>query len=318
VHALPVAAALRRRYPRATIDWLVARKHREILELVPVVDRVIALGDWTSWPGIVGELRRAAYDVAIDLQGLLKSAALARSSGARRVVGFPPGHVRERLASVFYKETVSPPTSAVHVVQQNLALVAPLGIESTDLEFPIRETPSAAADEVLERTGGRYVLINPGAAWPNKRWPPERFGAAAAAIRRTHGLESVVIWGPGERLLAESVVARSLGAASVAPPTSIGDLAALARRAILMISGDTGPMHVAAAAGTPIVGIYGPTRPQRNGPWSPADVCVSRDSVCQCHHLRRCRLETMCLVDVQVEEVVEAVTRRLAAGACRG
>jgi heptosyltransferase I len=317
VHAVPVAAALRRRYPRATIDWLVGSQRREILEFVPVVDRVIPLGAWTAWAGVVRELRRVAYDVAIDLQGLLKSAALARSSGARRVIGFPPGQVRERFAPAFYTETGKPAASAVHVVHQNLALLGRLGIDSPALEFPIRETPSATADEVLERTKGRYVLINPGAAWPNKRWPAGRFGALASAIRRSHGLESVVIWGPGERPLAETVVAGSAGAASVSPPTSIGDLFALARRATLLISGDTGPIHVAAAVGTPIVGIYGPTRPQRNGPWAPTDICVSRDGMCRCHHRRQCRLETMCLMDVQVEEVAQAAHERLGRGVSR-
>jgi ADP-heptose:LPS heptosyltransferase len=109
------------------------------------------------------------------------------------------------------------------------------------------------------------------------------------------------------------VVAGSGGAAMLSPKTSITDLVALARGAALMVSGDTGPMHIAAALGTPMVGIYGPTRPARNGPMSPHDVTVSRDRICQCHHLRRCRLERMCLLDIPVAEVVAAVERRLAA-----
>ena len=121
----------------------------------------------------------------------------------------------------------------------------------------------------------------------------------------------MVLWGPGEQSLAEDVVAAAGGAAMISPPTSIADLVALARGAALMVSGDTGPTHIAAAVGTPIVGIYGPTRPSRNGPWSPRDVTVSRDAVCQCHHLRRCRLERMCLLDIEVDEVVSAIDRRL-------
>jgi ADP-heptose:LPS heptosyltransferase len=99
----------------------------------------------------------------------------------------------------------------------------------------------------------------------------------------------------------------------LSPRTTIVDLVALARRAALMVSGDTGPTHIAAALGTPIVGIYGPTRPARNGPMSPLDITVSRDTICQCHHLRRCRLDRMCLLDIEVAEVAEAVERRLAA-----
>jgi len=122
----------------------------------------------------------------------------------------------------------------------------------------------------------------------------------------------VVLWGPGEQSIAEAVEASSDGAAILSPTTSIADIVALARGAALMVSGDTGPTHIAAAVGTPIVGIFGPTRPARNGPWAADDVTVSRDAVCQCHHLRRCRIETMCLLDIGVDEVVGAVERRLA------
>jgi ADP-heptose:LPS heptosyltransferase len=127
-----------------------------------------------------------------------------------------------------------------------------------------------------------------------------------------------VLWGPGEQPLAQQVVAHSAGAAMLAPETAIGDLVALARGASLMLSGDTGPLHIAAAVGTPLVALFGPTRPQRNGPWSRDDVTVSRASVCQCHHLRRCRMPVMCLLDVQADEVLSAIDRRLALGAGRG
>ena len=109
----------------------------------------------------------------------------------------------------------------------------------------------------------------------------------------------------------------SSGAATLLPQTTIADVAALARGAALFVTGDTGPAHIAGAVGAPIVGIYGPTRPSRNGPWSPDDVTVSRADVCQCHHLRECRLKTMCLEDIEVGEVMAAIERRLA-GARRG
>ena len=124
---------------------------------------------------------------------------------------------------------------------------------------------------------------------------------------------SVVLWGPGEETLAAEVVAGANGAAVLSARTAIADLVALARRAALMVSGDTGPTHIASAVGTPVVGIYGPTRPERNGPLLPEDVSVSRAATCQCHHLRRCKLDTMCLLDIGVEEVVSAVEQRLLA-----
>jgi len=325
VHAIPVAAALRHAFPAARIDWLVSAKHREILDLVPVIDRRLVINDrggasgGTSIVAAIGELRRSRYDVAIDLQGLIKSAVLARSSGAPRVVGFSSRYARERAARLFYTDAYDPgrgglfdPRETRHVVDINLGLLSVLGIKATTREFPIEDIDSDAARSVRQQTGGRYALLNPGAAWPNKRWPPARLAAIAIALRARHGLMSVVLWGPGEETLAAEVVAGADDAAVVSPRTSIADLVALARRAALMVSGDTGPTHIAAALGTPIVGIYGPTRPARNGPMSPLDITVSRDSVCQCHHLRRCKLDRMCLLDIEVAEVVDAVERRLA------
>ena len=316
VHAIPVAAALRRAFPSARIDWLVGPKYREILDLVPVIDRRLVLNDSRA-PAAVRELRANRYDVAIDLQGLLKSAVLARASGAARVVGFTSRYAREPLASWFYREAHDPGGGGMyhvderHVVDTNLGILETLGVPPGTPEFPIDHVESAVASTVAAQTGGRYAILNPGAAWPNKRWPPARLGAIAVELRSRHALQSVAVWGPGEELLAREVVDKSGGAALLSPPTTIADVVALARGASLYLSGDTGPAHIAAAVGTPIVGIYGPTRPSRNGPWSPHDVTVSRADVCQCHHLRQCRLKTMCLEDIQVDEVLAAVEKRL-------
>jgi heptosyltransferase-1 len=330
VHAIPAAAALRRAFPAARIDWLVSAKHAPILELVTAIDRRLSVNDRSgasagmSMLTAIRELRRARYDVAIDLQGLLKSAVLARASGAARVVGFAAPYARERLAPAFYTDTGNPgaggmhdPRESRHVVALNLALLGVIGVNASAVEFPIEAVESSAARSVERQTGGRYALLNPGAAWPNKRWPPARLAAVAAELSARHGLTSVVLWGPGEEALAAEVVAGAGGAALMSPQTGVGDLVALARGAAVMVSGDTGPLHIAAAVGTPIVGIYGPTRPARNGPFAPDDIAVSRDSVCQCHHRRQCRLARMCLLDIDVAEVLAAVDRRLQAAPTR-
>jgi ADP-heptose:LPS heptosyltransferase len=137
-------------------------------------------------------------------------------------------------------------------------------------------------------------------------------GELAVRLRQRHGVTSVALWGDGERALAEDVRAHSAGAAIVCPEASIADLVALSRRAVLIVSGDTGPMHIAAAVGTPVLGIFGPTRPTRNGPWSAEDVTVSRADVCRCYRLRRCRVGAPCLFEIGVDEVVDAAERRLA------
>ena len=216
----------------------------------------------------IAELRRTHYDVALDLQGLLKSAVLARMSGATRVIGFSiVVPARAAGARVLHRRPRAGRGSP-HVVFQNLSLLERARPDGRDAGVSDRAHRVGGRERHARADGGRYALINPGAAWPNKRWPPARFGAVAGRAARAARLASVVLWGPGEEAIAGEVVASSGGAAMLSPPTTIADLVALARGAALMISGDTGPTHIAAAVGTPIVGLFGPTRPARNGPWA--------------------------------------------------
>ena len=209
VHALPAVAALRRASPAARIDWLVDERYRELVDLVPVVDHRITLPRVrrvSGAPRVVRALRATRYDVALDLQGLLKSGLLARWSGARRVIGFDRAHRRERAAGWLYTET-PPLGEPVHVIERNLALAACLDAPPRPFEFPLAGRPSGAVDRTRAALGidrGRpFVLVSPGAAWRSKRWPPERFGALAQRLRAARGLRSAVLWGPGERALAE-------------------------------------------------------------------------------------------------------------------
>jgi heptosyltransferase I len=326
VHAIPVAVALRRAFPDAVIDWIVSAKHREILDLVPAISRRIVVNDRSeaqdgqSLFSAVRQLRTNGYDIAIDMQGLLKSAVIARLSGARRVIGFNAKYAREPIARFFYTDVHDPggegiyaPSETRHVVEINLGLLTALRIPRAPAEFAIEAPRSAAVSAILAQAGQPFALLNTGAAWPNKRWPAARLAELARQLQLRHAMRSVVLWGPGERALAEDVVQHAAGAALAAPQTTIADVAALASAAAVMVSGDTGPTHIASAVGTPLVGIYGPTRPERNGPLGRDDVAVSRASICQCHHLRQCRLDRMCLLDIDVAEVLEAVERRLAA-----
>jgi heptosyltransferase-1 len=319
VHGIPVAAALRARFADARIDWVVDPRYLTLLAVVRGLNQTIPFDSrdtretfgWRS----VRTLRAARYDAVIDLQGLLKSAVLARATGAPQRVGFPRAHLREPAARFFYTDAPDPGTPR-HVILKNLSLLAAVGVNTSSIEFPLAIPPSMAAERVSAATGAEgYALINPGAAWPNKRWAPDRFGAVAAAIRDRHGMRSFVLWGPGEEALAAAVVAASSGAAESAPPTAIPDLLALARRARLLVSGDTGPLHIAAAVGTPIVALFGPTLPERNGPWSSADVTLSRHASCVCHYERRCRRPQACIEEITIGEVVTAIERRIAAHA---
>lgn len=326
VHAVPAAAALRAAYPAARIDWLVEAKHRAMVDLVTVVDRRITLKRRTpaGWGDAVRTMRQVRYDAAIDFQGLLKSAVLARASGAARVAGFSIWHLREKSARPFYSVTDSssrdmlPPGAPLqpgehHVIRRNLRLLRTLGVEDERIVFPLAQIESAALGNVRAMLGAEqpFALINPGAAWPNKRWPPERFGAVAAFLREVRQLPSIVLWGPGEEALARAVVEASAGAARLSPPTALADILALSRAASLMVSGDTGPLHLAAAAGTPTVSLFGPTDPDRNGPWCARDNALSRFRSCRCHYQRRCHEASWCLATIPVSNVTAAVQHRL-------
>jgi heptosyltransferase I len=317
IHAIPAAAALRRRHPEARIDWLVDPRYLPLLKLVVGLDERIALDPRarvSETMRTLRRLRRTHYDAAIDFQGLLKSATLARAAGARKTLGMSRAHLREPMASWLYTRSVDP-GSAEHVIHKNLSMLVALDVDDLRVMFPL-SIPRTTVVQAIESGHGHkagFALLNPGAAWPNKRWPAKRFGELAAAMRERHGLTSLVLWGPGEQSLGETVVRESRGAAALLPKTTIVDLFGIAQRARLVVSGDTGPLHIAAAVGTPVVAIFGPTRAERNGPWSPADISVSRLDRCVCHYERRCRLATPCIDDIGVDEVLGAVERRMQA-----
>ncbi len=333
VHALPVLAALRRAWPAAKIDWIVDEAYAPILTLAEglhqrVIVRAktpgnpkkglpppgcVTFGGAMGYLNAVRHLRAQKYEAALDLQGLIKSAVWARLSGAARVIGFDRAHLREPMAAALYSETVAP-REAPHVIQKNLSILQALGVPPATIELPLHPQGAVATTGAIAAIGGakKYAVLNPGAAWPNKRWPAERFGEFAAQLRARTGLPSLVTWGPGERDLTERVIVASDGAAIAAPPTAIADLAVIMRDAALVVSGDTGPLHIAAAMGTPLVGLYGPTWPERNGPWHPDDQVISRAGGCVCHHKRQCLRGAPCINEIEVRDVLTAAERRLA------
>jgi ADP-heptose:LPS heptosyltransferase len=350
VHALPVLAAIKKAMPAAQVDWLVEESYASILSIASGLHRRIIVRarrsfetpDTRSFGGVRGYHAAAKflwnqdYDIALDLQGLIKSAIWARLSFATRVVGFDAPNLREPHAAFLYSETVTPdirlsgrqavrpsgrpavrPSGEQHVIWKNLSILQALQIDPDTIDLPLEAQASEATSGAIAGAGGSrgFIVINPGAAWPNKRWPAARFGALAASLRDRTGLSSLVTWGPSERELAEAVASASAGAASPAPATSVPDLAVLMREAALVVSGDTGPLHIAAAMGTPLVGLYGPTWPERNGPWDPRDVVISRAGVCVCHHKRQCLRGAPCINEITLEEVVAASERRLASQA---
>jgi heptosyltransferase I len=317
VHTLPALSELHAAWPDAEIDWVVEQVHAEFLAMVPSLSRVIVLGERTAagWWEVIRTLRARKYDLAIDLQGLVKSASLARFSSAKRVVGFNAEALRERAARLFYTETLEVDDTR-HVIEKNLAVVRGLTAKSpgSALRFDLKEPESPALSALRAQGVKAFAVINPGAAWPNKRWQPDSFAAIALFIHATYGWTPVVLWGPGERDIAQAICDSTGGVARCAPPTKLADLVAIARASKLFVSGDTGPLHIAGATGTPIVALFGPTSPGRNGPWDHRDVSISRYESCSCHYKRACLVEGQwCLGQISVDEVKQAIHSRLQA-----
>jgi heptosyltransferase I len=320
VHTLPTLSALHRHGNE--VSWVAEPPGLPLLEGNPQLARVVRAPAARSWSaaeawGALRELRRQRFDVALDFGGLWKSATWARLSGARRVLGFAPRFRREPSSAWLLGERAER-TSAPHVIDKNLSLLGPLGIEAVGCrEFPLPPTEEQAA-RVVEwldsRSLSRFVILNPGGGWSSKLWSPQGFGAVAVGLRE-RGLASVVTFGPGEMDLADALVKESRGAAVRAFPTTLLEYAELARRARLVLAADTGPLHLACALGTPVVGLYGPTDPARNGPFSPHDQVVRRAPSCAPCHRRRCPVHDDVMRGIPPSDVLSAIDRRLEPGA---
>jgi lipopolysaccharide heptosyltransferase I len=283
IHTIPAVVALRDELGADRLTWLVEQPYRELVESVAGV-RTIAIQTrrWRRDPfsaatrGEVKAMRRAvrafAYDgVSVDFQGLVKSAFLGRLSGARIRYGFDARAIREKAALLFITDPVRVDPLA-HVVEQNLALARAVGATAT-VPAAIDFTPFLShMTEALEPYFDRIVLL-PASGKVSKNWPEERFRELAVGLAAQFDTKPLVVWGPGEGELAERIAAG--GIADVGPATTLRELALLLAKARLVVGGDTGPLHLAAALGTRVVGLYGPTNPARNGPYGQLDRCVS-------------------------------------------
>jgi lipopolysaccharide heptosyltransferase I len=318
LHGVPAAVALKRAFPAAAIGWVVEGRAADVLAGHPAVDHLFRLPrGWLTAPRSVLALRRQLRafraDVAVDMQGLLKSGVASWLSGAAMRIGPAPPVSREH-AWLAYTHQVRP--TAAHVVDRNCQLLAPLGIQVPQPTFDMPDWPVSrlrmrqwVASLRLPRPP---VVLNPGAGWPSKLWPIERFAATARGLHRRHGQPVVVVWGgAAERQAADRIAADSFGAAIVAPDTSLQDLGELCRLAALFISSDTGPLHLAAAVGTPCIGLFGPVPAARNGPYGPQHACAEPPAVLRPKWEDRKR-DTFAMTGITVEQVLAAAESALA------
>ena len=329
IHTLPAVAALREAFPHATLGWLVEERWAELLCTLryprsgrrssqrPLVDRVhsVNTAEWrrtlfsfNTWQQMavgLSELRGVRYDAAIDFQGAIRSALLARWSGAPIIYG--SAQPRENAASMWYTRQVLP--SGTHVVEQALALaqaVIQQPIPEPHPEFPLDPD---AEHKVAGLTANirAFAILNPGAGWGAKQWPAERYGAVARELAK-NDIQSLVNYGPGEENLVAAVEVASEGAARRIS-CSVAELIALTRRARLFVGGDTGPMHLAAALKIPVVAIFGPTNPARNGPFGTRSIVLRSESSATSH--ARLREPEPGLLEITPDEVVAAARQLL-------
>jgi lipopolysaccharide heptosyltransferase I len=323
VHALPAAAALAETFPQAQIHWVVEKRHALLLDGNPHLHRILILDTlgWrkhltssATWHEIrngIGILRQNRYDAAIDFQGLWKSAVVAWLSRARERIGFTAPGLREPSAGILYTQRVAPPEH-VHVVKENMALVEHLGARTERWQFPLprnEEDDAYIESQLAALDSANFIIVNSGGGWRSKCWAPENY---ALLIREWAGLrsESIILTGsPSEELVIHEILSSAGASGARYMPTTIVQFIALARRARLFLGGDTGPTHLAAAVGTPIVGIFGPTDPVRNGPFSSDDITLWNRS--PINHSRRGENPDY-LPGISVESVMAAMEKRLA------
>jgi lipopolysaccharide heptosyltransferase I len=314
VHALPVLNLLRLRWPAAHVSWLVTPACAGLLERHPQLDEVIRFErrefgrGWRSprvaWDLVrfMAGLRRRRFDLIIDLQGLFRSGWLAASTRAPVRVG--PSNAREG-AWLFYTHRVPTGPAEQHAIERYLTIAQAIGCERTPVEFHFAVDDADRAT-VAAMTPARYAVLLPGANWVTKQWPVERFAALVAPLRERFGLECVTAGGPETKALAERIP----GAVNLAGKTNLRQLVALLERADLVVANDSGPMHIAAALGRPLVTPFGPTNPVRTGPYRRIDSVVRVDIPCSPCYSRRCS-HVSCLNWIDAGPVLELAGRQM-------
>lgn len=319
LHTVPAVAALRAAHPRARIDWVVERKWAPVLEGSPAINDVIPFDRRSLWGAVecVQRLRENQYTCAIDFQGLYKSSILAALSGAVRRIGFDRSWAREEGAAMFYTERAVP--SGRHVAELNYSLAERAGASRPRTpEYPLR-VPAGGAASIRARLHelgirGDYIVVGPGGSWRAKCWPAERYGEFCRELEKKSATQVVVIHGPYEKSVAEEVLRAAAPAKPPVMATTIEELMGLVAHARCVIAADSGPLHLAAALGTPVVGLYGPTDPARNGPFAPGAVIVHKARLEEISYKRRSDYSAT-MLRITVEDALAATGALLKAPA---
>ncbi len=332
IHTLPALNALRRHYPEARITWIVEEAASSLVIGHKALDRVLVSRrkQWISElsgpgrPAALREIRRflrdlrdTRYDMAIDFQALLKSGMLIALCRADRKIGFDKGMEHAEQSHLFLNERIPPLSMEIHALKRNLIMLESLGVFTDDVVYDV---PVSAADRafvygLLEHGGATearpLIAVNPVAKWETKLWRNDRFAALADRLIREHDARIVFTGGPEDRRVNEDIIAgMKETAANLAGKTTLRQLAALYDLADLVVSTDTGPMHLAAAMGTPTAAIFGPTAPWRTGPCGPGHQVIRAGLPCSPCFKRRCADRGVaCMTQIRVEDVMAGIQK---------
>jgi ADP-heptose:LPS heptosyltransferase len=326
VHTFPAVAALRESFPASEIVWLTHPRWKLLVTNSGLASKIWATEtrSISSWKKTIREIRDGGFGTSIDYQGLWKSAALPFFAGVPERVGFSSESVREFGAPLLYTARVHATSS--HIADQNGELSLRAGALAPVADVHLQPPPvdEAAFLKYLSARGiERYVVLSPGGGWRSKCWPPDRFGALCRMISDALGLRCVVNYGPGEDDLAAKVRDSSSDTDPLLFNGELGPLMSLLRHAVGVVGGDTGPLHLAVALGTPVVALFGPTNPARNGPYRGAknsvatprstatinseDIVLRAPNVVTTH--ARGNQPHPSMLEIQVDAVFEAVRR---------
>jgi lipopolysaccharide heptosyltransferase I len=311
LHTVPAVAALRSAHANARIDWVVERKWAPVLEGSLAITEVIPFDRRSAWGAIecVQRLRENRYTCAIDFQGLYKSAILAALSAAPQRIGFERGWAREEGAAMMYTDRLIP--SGRHVAELNYSLAEHAGASRPKTpEYPLR-VPAGGAASIRARLhdigiSGEYIVVGPGGSWRAKCWPADRYGQFCREFEKKFGMPVVIIHGPGEENIAREVLRLATPAQPALISTTIEELMGLLAHTHCVVAADSGPLHLAAALGTPVVGLFGPTDPGRNGPFVPGAMIVHKARPEEISYKRRADYSPA-MLRITVEDVMTAI-----------
>lgn len=315
VHSLPFLNVMNKRFPKAEIHWIIARGIEGILEDNPMIHKLIVIDkdNWKKMHRLVCTikelyliyrlLRKEQYDLVVDLQGLLRSGIFAAVTHAPVRAGF---YDAREGSNFFYTNKIRVKTNA-HAVDRNLEIADFFDCDISDVRFPLPLSGTQHAPIEASFFHERYAVLVPGARWQSKRWSPEKFGELAARLP----VKSVIVGGKEDVADSECVMNVSHGkAVSFTGRTSIKELINIIRHAQFVVSNDSGPMHVAASLNVPVFAIFGPTNPERTGPYGKGHIVIRKNLECSPCYKKRCS-NLKCLNMISVDEVVEAIFEKI-------